>query len=398
MYKTIFTKENILKAYLDCRKTKRKTINALKYEFDLENNLVMLETALKDRSYKPARSICFVVTVPKPREIFAAEFTDRIAHNVLINQVQPIWEKTIFITDSYACRKGKGNHFGVYRMFDKVKTYRYYGQFDIANFFSKINKHILYDCFSKVIVRQRRPDFWKEEVLWLAKTIIFHNPTENYFYKGDPKLKKLVPQGKSLFDQDDHTGMPIGNLTSQFLANVYLNELDHFVIDSLKCRGYSRYVDDFVFFSDSKEEIIKWRNSIRIFLTEKLGLTIHPKKQQIQPCRHGIPFVGYFIKPWGITVRRNVVKTMKNKIYEFNYKKNIEHAVQSLNSYLGHLGKAKTARLRAHLIKKHLSLEMKTKVIIVGNFHHLKLPKKYDENLLKEDHKIEKYGQLTLFD
>ena len=396
MCKTIFTSKNLLKAYLDCRKTKRKTINALKYELDLEQNLSKLEHSLFTRTYAPARSICFVVTVPKPREIFASEFTDRIAHHVLINQVQSIWEKTIFITDSYACRKGKGNHFGVRRMLEKVKRYKYYGQFDILNFFSKIDKHVLFECFSKVIRIRSKPDFWKNEVLWLAETIIFHNPTGNYFYKGDPNLKKLVPYGKSLFDQDDHTGMPIGNLTSQFLANVYLNELDHFVVDTLGCKGYSRYVDDFVVFADSIREITTWRDRISIFLKNNLSLTLHPKKQQIQPCAHGIPFVGYFIKPWGLTVRRNVVKTMKRKIYEFNKKQDVEHAVQSLNSYLGHLGKAKTNRLRKHLIKEHLSLDIKKKVIIVGNFHHLKLPKKYGENPPGE-YKEDKNGQLKLF-
>lgn len=375
MSNTVFTSKNVLKAYLDCRKTKRQTINALKYELDLENNLYNLKTALLNRAYRPGRSICFIVEFPKPREIFAADFGDRIAHHVLINEIEPIWEKGVFINDSYACRKGKGHHYAAERMAKFVKNNAFYGQYDIANFFSSIDKNILYECFSTVVTKQSKPDFWKEEVLWLAKIIIYNDPTKNYFYKGNPELKKLIPPGKSLFDQAHDTGMPIGNLTSQFLANVYLNELDHFVKESSGCQAYGRYVDDFVIFSNSKQQIISWRNDMKVFLESRLKLKLHPRKQQIQPTRHGVPFVGYFIKPWGITVRRNVVKMAKNKIYYFNKENNLDKMVQSLNSYYGHFGKAKSARLRKHLIEKHLSAELKSKIIVVGNWHHLRIQK-----------------------
>ncbi|MGB9637651.1 MAG: RNA-directed DNA polymerase, partial [Microgenomates group bacterium] len=321
MPNTIFTPANIFKAYLDCRKTKRQTINALKYELDLESNLTKLQQELTNKTYYPSRSICFIVTTPKPREIFAAEFNDRIVHHILINQVQNIWEKRIFIPDSYACRKGKGHHYGVSRVFQFAKRFAFYGQFDIANFFSSIDKDILYHCFSQVILKEHQPDFWKEEILWLTKTIIFHNPTQNFYYKGNPRLIQLVPFGKSLFDQNEKTGLPIGNLTSQFFANVYLNELDQYITRTLGCLAYGRYVDDFLLFSDTKEEIIRWRNEISMFLASSLHLSLHPRKQQIQPTRHGIPFVGYFIKPWGITVRRNVVKNIKSRLYFMNSKK-----------------------------------------------------------------------------
>lgn len=375
MYKTIFTSTNLLKAYLDCRKNKRKTINAIKFEMDLERNLAKLQQDLLSRTYEPGRSICFVVTVPKPREIFAAEFCDRVAHHILINQVQKIWEGKIFIDDSYACRPNKGNHYGVGRLKKYAKNFQYYGSFDIANFFGSIDKQVIYECFAKVIETINRPTWWKEEVLWLTKTIIFHNPANNYYYKGDPKLKDLVPAYKSLIHKDGMTGMPIGNLTSQFLANVYLNELDQFITKTLGAKGYGRYVDDFVVFSNSKEELRAWRDQIGEYLKNELHLQLHPKKQQIQPTGHGIPFVGYFIKPWGVTVRRNVVKTLKNKIYGWNTSRDIDCMIPSLNSYLGHLGKAKSNRLRHHLISKHLSPEMKTKIVVIGNWRYLKARK-----------------------
>lgn len=376
MARTIFTAANILKAYLDCRKTKRKTVNALKYEMDLENNLSRLKEDLANRAYYPTRSICFVVTIPKPREIFAADFGDRIVHHLLINQIQPIWEKSIFIEDSYACRKGKGHHFGILRLSQFVKRYAFYGQFDISNFFSAIDKPILFKLIEKQILNRKKPPWWKEEIMWLTKIIVFNDPTKNFVYKGDPSLKTLIPKGKSLFEQSSETGLPIGNLTSQFFANVYLNELDQFAVQTLKMPGYGRYVDDFAVFSNDKADILDYRQKMQEFLAMNLHLVMHPKKQQIQPCRHGISFVGYFIKPWGITVRRNVVKTAKNKIHYFNSEQNIQKVVTSLNSYYGHFQKAKSDHLRKHLIEKHLSPEIKSKIIVVGNWHHLRLRKR----------------------
>jgi len=371
MPETIFTTENLIKAYLDCRKSKRQTTNALKYELDLENNLDTLRNQLASRTYEPSRSIRFIVTVPKPREIFAADFSDRVVHHVLINEIENLWEKDIFIVNSYACRKEKGHHFGVKRVFIFAKNYQYFGQFDIANFFSNIDKSVLFKLIKDVVVKQKKPDWWKNDILWLVRAIIFNDPTVNYLYKGNPGLVNLLPKGKSLLDQDKGTGLPIGNLTSQFFANVYLNELDHYVTENLKIPAYGRYVDDFLVFCNNKREIIKARNRIQIFLVERLKLILHPKKQQIQLTCHGIPFVGYFIKPWGITIRRNVVRTAKNKIYRFNKSGEVRKAVVSLNSYFGHFGKAKSAHLRKHLIEKHLCSEIKSQITVIGNWHHL---------------------------
>lgn len=372
MSRTIFTGSNILKAYVDCRRNKRRTMNALKFEMELELNLDKLIEELKNRTYHPGKSICFIVTVPKPREIFAADFRDRIVHHLLINQVQKIWEDKIFIEDSYACRPFKGNHFGVRRLLKYAKKFPYYGSFDIANFFGSMDKQVIYYCFEKVIKTVNKPGWWKGEILWLGKTILFHDPVSNYLYKGKKNLQNLVPQEKSLLLKRGKTGLPIGNLTSQFLANVYLNELDQYVTKTLKIAGYGRYVDDFVIFADSKEQIRYWRDQISRFLINELHVKLHPRKSQIQPTCHGIPFVGYFIKPWGVTVRRNVVKKLKNKIYFWNKYSDIDKMIPSINSYFGHLGKAKSFNLRKHLIAKHLSSNIKTKIRIVEDYRHLK--------------------------
>lgn len=374
MSRTIFTDANLLKAYLDCRRHKRATINALKFEMNLELNLDTLLQQLQNRTYKPGKSICFVVTIPKPREIFASEFRDRVTHHLLINQVQKIWEKQIFLDDSYSCRPEKGNHYGVKRLHQYVKEFKYYGAFDIANFFGSLDKRITYELFSKVIETSNRPNWWKAEILWLSKVVIFHNSADNYTYKGDKSLLALIPPHKSLINKDKFLGMPIGNLTSQFLANVYLNELDQFATKTLKIKGYGRYVDDFVIFANSRKEIKNWREQIKDFLQRQLGLELHPKKQQIQPTSHGLPFVGYFIKPYGVTVRRNVIKTLKNKIYNWvQAGEDITTIAPSLNSYYGHLGKAKSTRLRRHLISEHLSPDLKVQLTVVGNWKYIKV-------------------------
>lgn len=176
--------------------------------------------------------------------------------------MEKIWEKDIFVPHSCACRKGKGHHYAMRRLSYLAKTFTYYGQFDISNFFSSIDKDILYSLFAKIIKTQRKTTWWIDDILWLSKVIIYTNPTKNFFYKGDPKLKEQVPQQKSLFNQQENIGMPIGNLSSQFLANVYLHELDDYIINSLKIPGFIRYVDDFVILDNSKTKIITARDKI----------------------------------------------------------------------------------------------------------------------------------------
>lgn len=374
MSKTIFTYANLLRAYYDCRTRKRRSLSALGFECDLENNLYQLKSNLQKRAYQPDRSVYFVVTKPKPREIFAAEFTDRITHHLLINQIEALWEKRIFLPCSCACRKNKGHHYGMRYLYHLSKKYRYFGQFDLSNFFSSINREILFKLVKNVVNKQARPSWWKEDVLWLTKVIIDTDPTADYFYKGDPSLKKLVPEQKSLFNQDPGVGLPIGNLSSQFLANVYLHELDEYVTKTLGFNGFVRYVDDFVLLSNSKAKIIKARSQIEQFLQNTLAMTLHPKKQQIQPTSHGIPFVGYFIKPTGVTVRSNVVKAVKNKLYDFSKSTNScpEELIVSLNSYYGHFRQARSFRLRRHLFQKHLPKKLWPKFWIVGQYKYFR--------------------------
>lgn len=189
---------------------------------------------LDGRTYHPSRSVCFVVKQPKFREIFAADFRDRVVYHVLVDVLERIWEP-IFIHDSYACRKDKGTHRAVRRLQRFMRRVTHNGtkpgfalQLDIRGFFFHIDKEILYQ-----IIATRIRD---EALLWLARTIIVHDCTEHPVFKTDRRLWRHIPPHKTLFGTENRRGLPIGNLTSQFFSNVYLNELDQFVKHHLKAR------------------------------------------------------------------------------------------------------------------------------------------------------------------
>ena len=339
-----------------------------------------LQKQLESRTYQPKRSICFVVTYPKTREIFAADFSDRIVHHLLVSEIEPYFERA-FIHNSFACRKGKGTHKAVksvYRSLNKVTKNQtrnaFYGQFDIQSFFTTIDKQVLYEAIEPKIIRLKKHQAWKDEILYLLKVIIFHNPVDNYVIKGRRELFGELPPQKSLFYVHQNKGLPIGNLTSQFFANVYLDYLDQFIKRELKVEYYFRYVDDFVLFSRNIDEIKKWRNLIGHFLEERLKLKLHPKKDKYGSVYQGVDFVGYIVKPDYILSRKRVVNNLKNKLYFFNQglllfssnqrqkalplsrpptKEEIEQMTNTVNSYFGHFCQANCYNLRKNLYERH---------------------------------------------
>jgi hypothetical protein len=237
---TLFTFEALEASYRECRRRKRGTANALRFELDLERNLSELARDLQSGTYRPRRSVCFLATWPKLREIIASDFRDRVVHHFLVKKLEPIFEK-VFIHDSFASRKGKGTHAALDRLAEFIPrvtqnhTRRaWYAHLDIRSFFPSIDRQVLHG-----LVAKRIPD--SPALRWLAALWIFHDPTLGAIWKGDPKLREMIPPGKSLFTAPPGKGLPIGNHTSQFFASVYLNELDQFVKHRLKARYYLRY-------------------------------------------------------------------------------------------------------------------------------------------------------------
>lgn len=275
-----FTFEELAQAYFDCRRHKRNTNSARRFELNLEENLLDLHDELQAGAYKPGRSICFVVTRPKAREVWAADFRDRIVHHLLYNRVGSSIEAT-FIADSCACIPGRGTLYAAERLEAKVRSATqnwsrpvHYLKMDLANFFVAIDKRVL----SNQLVRLIDDPWWRR----LALLILWHDPRTDFEVRSPRHLFNRVPQHKRLTAQPTNLGLPIGNLSSQFFANVYLNELDQFVKHQLRARHYIRYVDDFLLLHESPKQLNEWRAAIEAFLPS-LGARLNPKKTILSP-------------------------------------------------------------------------------------------------------------------
>jgi RNA-directed DNA polymerase len=318
-----------VQAWLDCRADKRNTASAQAFERHAERNLCALYDELTSGTYRPGRSICFVITRPKPREVWAAEFRDRIVHHLLYNQISPRFYAR-FIANSCACIPGRGTLYGAKRLEHSVRSITqnwsrpaHYLKLDLANFFVAIDKHILMEQIAKHV-----PEPWWRE---LAHTILFHDPRQNVELRGRADLLARVPPHKSLFNAPADTGLPIGNLSSQFFANIHLDALDQFCKHQLKAKHYVRYVDDFVLLHESPRWLNQARQQIEHFTTVKLGAQINPRKTILQPIDRGIDFVGHVIKPWRRTTRKRTVATALHRLATMPATDTFEAG----NSYLG---------------------------------------------------------------
>ncbi|AIC20624.1 reverse transcriptase [Pseudomonas chlororaphis] len=328
-----FQFEDLVQAYYDCRRRKRNTASARRYEQDMEINLLELYDDLIAGTYRPGRSICFVVTRPKAREVWAADFRDRIVHHLLYNRIGPGIERS-FIADSCACIPGRGTLYAAKRLESKIRSVTqnwsrpcWYLKLDMANFFVSIDKRVL---AQQLTARINEP-WW----LQLAIQVLMHDPRDNYEVRSPAHLFNRVPQYKRLTAQPAHLGLPIGNLSSQFFANVYLDALDQFAKHTLRAKHYIRYVDDFVFLHESPQQLNEWLAQVEAFLP-RLGARLNPSKTILQPVDRGVDFVGHVIKPWRRTTRkRSVAQALKRTAAA-----PAEDLRETANSYFGLLGQA----------------------------------------------------------
>jgi RNA-directed DNA polymerase len=320
--------EKLARAWLDCRRHKRTSASAIAFEAHLERNLCDLHDELASGVYAPGRSICFVVMRPRPREVWAAEFRDRIVHHLLYNHIAPRFHAA-FVADSCACIPGRGTLYGARRLEHQVRSVTanwsrpaFYLKCDLANFFVSIDKHIL---LAQLQRRVTEP-WW----MALATTILMHDPRADVLVRGRRSELALVPPHKSLFNAPASHGLPIGNLSSQFFANVLLDELDQFVKHRLRAPHYVRYVDDMVLLHPSAQWLGQARGQIEQRLGE-LHLQLNPRKTILQPVARGVDFVGHVIKPWRRTTRRRTVAAALQRLERLPAAE--VHA--SGNSYLG---------------------------------------------------------------
>ena len=356
--KTMVGYKALYEAYLRCRKHKRNTHNALAFEYDLIGNLTDLETSLNDYSYTPSRSVCFLTTSPKLREVFAADFRDRVVHHLVVPILERIFEPK-FIYDSYSNRRGCGTHKAVKRAQKFSRATAYYLQLDIKNFFYSIEKMKLFGILKHELVQSRHKvqemEISLPQMLWLLNTILFHDVTKGAIVKGDKRLLDRLLPHKTLFKRPKSHGLPIGNLTSQFFANVYMNGFDNFVKRRLKVKYYLRYVDDFVLFSHSEEELEGWHREIRDYLHRELGLRLRDDFK-LRKNSEGLDFLGYIVRPHYLLTRRRVVNNFKCKKARFLDRYEREKGKMSLEeikrflsvraSFLGHIKHSNSYRLQ----------------------------------------------------
>ncbi len=342
LYPQIYTFSNLIDAWKKARKGKRYTPAAATFERNLDYEIADLHHQLESGTYQPGEYVHFIVHEPKRRLISAAPFRDRVVHHALCNVIEPIYERK-FIEDSYANRIDKGTHRALDRCTYFMRRYPYVLQCDIQQFFPAIDHAVL-----KSILAQPIRD---EKVLELSGKIIDSGQgvlTDEYdlrYFAGDDLLAALRPRG-----------LPIGNLTSQFWANVYLNPLDHFIKRVLKCEAYVRYVDDFLLFGNDKKTLHEWQRQIVQFL-QSLRLTIHENRAQPCPIEQGIPFLGFTLytdhrllkQSKGIAYRRHL-HTLRD---QYKQGKIVRQKIDaSVRAWVGHVMHGDTWGLRTKLFEE----------------------------------------------
>lgn len=321
LYEKICSFENLHLAYLKARKGKRYKAEILRFGANQEALLLQLREELLNETYRHGEYKEFIVCDSKKRHIKAAPFRDRVVHHAFCNVIEPIFDKG-FIYDSYACRKGKGTHKAVARLKKFLRSAYgsadgnirggYVLKCDVSKYFDNVDHRILLSLVGKKIS--------EEKTLRLASMIIESTSTNI---------------GK---------GIPIGNLTSQLFANIYLNELDQFIKHSLRKKQYLRYMDDFLILSDNKQELNRVKSLIGDFLQEKLLLILHPKKTVIHPVWKGVDFLGYVLFENYVRLRKSTVLRFVKRIKAYRKKwqiglvswEKIELSAQSWVAYARH--------------------------------------------------------------
>jgi retron-type reverse transcriptase len=338
LYDKITSFRNLLFAAQKAQKGKRFESATALFNFQLEKELFALQTELETETYLPDTYHAFYIYEPKPRMISAAPYRDRVVHHALCNIISPILEESM-IYDSYANRKGKGTHAVIKRYQYFAKQYKYVLKCDIQKFFPSIDHEILKQQIRKKIICTK--------TLGLIDKIIdnsnLQEPADVYF------------EGDDLFTPfERRKGLPIGNLTSQLWGNYYLNELDKFMKETLKCKGYVRYVDDFAVFANEKAALHQILSKIAFFLKD-FRLKLHPKKCHVYPLSEGVPFLGHRLFPHFRLLKKENVRRARKRLRKLakNYHSGVhswEEIYPRLQSWLAHAKFSCTFRLRNQII------------------------------------------------
>lgn len=341
LYPRIVSFANLERAFHKARRGKRGQANVAAFECNLDVELLQLHDELRSETYRPGGYRHFHLYDGKPRRISAAPFRDRVVHHALCNVIEPIWEAR-FIHDSYACRVGKGTHAALDRCTYFARRYPYVLQCDVVQFFPSVDHPILRTLLAHHVACP--PTLRLMDKIIDSGAGIHRERYQMQWFPGDDLLAATR-----------HRGLPIGNQTSQFWANVYLHQLDRFAKQDLRCKAYLRYCDDFMLFAPDKPTLHRWRREIEAFLTT-LRLKIHDHKTSVHPVRNGIPFLGFLVfpahrrlaRPNGVKFQRRY-KRQRQQLARGEISR--EQLDQSVQAWIAHTGHGDTWGLRRALLR-----------------------------------------------
>lgn len=317
---------NLFAAWNEFKKGKRKKRDVALFELHLENNIFALHRVLTDKTYTHEPYVDFYVCDPKRRHIHKASVRDRVLHQAIFRVLYPVFDKH-FIFDSYSSRINKGTHAGVARLKNACrsvsrnwKSSAWVLKCDVRKFFDSIDHDILRSLIAKKV--------------------------------DDVQLLALLDILFASFEKTKGKGLPLGNVTSQLFANIYLNELDQFIKHELKAKHYFRYCDDFVIVHTDRKFLEHAEGCIAQFLKEKLLLLLHPNKVEIRKVRQGIDFLGYVVLPYSVVLRtktkRRLLRKAQEVMVKFAQGKTREEAIRAIAaSYLGILSHCRRKKLQS---------------------------------------------------
>lgn len=338
-FSSIINFNNLLLAHKKSLRGKRNSYRAACYNYYLISNLLKLHYKLKTGTYYPDHYYKKIIYEPKKRLIEAPCYHDLIVQHAINNSLSDFYER-FFIPGSFACRKGRGTHAAAHYIQQILRrtNVKYACHMDISKYYASINHRRLYE-----IIKSKIND---DKIMSLLWHIIQSSDSGH-------KYDNILPSDAPYF-HNGHRGIPIGNLTSQLFANIYLNELDMYVKQKLKIRYYARYMDDIIFFDNSKLVIKNWQTAITEFCHDNLYLTINPHKNQVYPTDRGVDFVGFIIFPYfmrlrGSSVRRYTKRFRKNLKLVIHHKKPLSDFDRSFTAWKGYAKQANTGRLISKL-------------------------------------------------
>ena len=383
--------EALFQAYEDARRNKRNTLNALAFELNYETKLFSLYEEVMSGRYQIGSSVCFISFNPVKREVFAANFRDRIIHHFIYNYLSPIFER-LFINDDYSCRVDKGTSYGIKRADHFIRSCSenyikdcYILKLDIKGYFMSIDRTLLFEKVKSSVLRFRSEiDVDTDLLLGLIRQVVYNDPTKNCLVRGKRTGWVGLPKSKSLFFAGRDKGLPIGNLTSQLFGNVYLNDFDYFIKCKLGCRYYGRYVDDIIIVHRDKEFLKSVIPVINGYLRDILNLRLHPKKIYLQPYSKGVSFLGAIIKPHRIYTGNKTKGEFFRCVQKWNQclfnhagvmsQEEVQKFVASVNSYLGAMKHYRTYKLRKRML---------TEVLLKDWVKYIEIDPKYDKVIKK---------------